>query len=362
MRFAFSQEQDMLRDMLRGALQREAGLDKVRRWAESADLHPFTEIASRNAWIGIGVAEEAGGQGGSLIEQAIFFEELGRSAAPSGALLAGAGAALGLAASAAAGLDPAVARAALERSCALCVSAGRAGDTVAAGVREVRGRLSGVVPLVLNATAASDLLVPIAGADGIELWFLPTAKSGVAITPRRLIDRTREFGDVVFSDAQASHVGRVDHSAAVRANAALALLVAAESLGLARRMLEMTVDYVSQRVQFGVPVGSFQAVKHAAAEAFVDIEAVHSGVYYTAWALANGEPDGVLHAWIAKSFASEAAVRTADRALQLHGAIGYTWEYDLQLLYKRAKSNLELFGSPRSYRERIASAVLSPSS
>lgn len=361
MRFAFSEEQVMLRDMLRVALQREAGLDKVRRWAESAHLGAFTEIAWRNAWNGIGVDDEIGGQGGSLIEQAILFEELGRSCAPSGALLAGAGAALGFATPAAADLDPAVVRAALERSCALCVSAGRAADMVAAGVREVRGRLSGAVPLVLNATAASDLLVPIASANGIDLWLLPTATSGVVITPRRLIDMTREFGDVVFSEAQASHVGRVDHSAAVQTNAALALLVAAESLGLARRMLEMTVDYVGQRVQFGVPVGSFQAVKHAAAEAFVDIEAVHSGVYYTAWALANGEPDGLLHAWIAKSFASEAAVRTADCALRLHGAIGYTWEYDLQLLYKRAKSNLELFGSPRSYRERIACAVLAPS-
>ncbi|MEP6874989.1 MAG: acyl-CoA dehydrogenase family protein [Burkholderiales bacterium] len=362
MRFAFSEEQAMLRDMLRGALQREAGLDKVRRWAESADLRAFAEIASRNAWIGIGVDEEIGGQGGSLIEQAILFEELGRSGAPSGALLGGAGALLSFGTGAAAHVDPAVARSALERSCALCVSAGRAADTLTTDVCEVRGRLSGTVPLVLNATAASDLLVPIPGAHGIDLWFLPTATSGVMVKPRHLIDMTREFGDVVLSDAQASHVGRVDHSAAVRANAALALLVAAESLGLARRMLEMTVDYVSQRVQFGVPVGSFQAVKHAAAEAFVDIEAVHSGVYYTAWALANGEPDALLHAWIAKSFAGEAAVRTADCALRLHGAIGYTWEYDLQLLYKRAKINLELFGSPRGYRERIASAVLAPPS
>lgn len=357
MRFAFSEEQVMLRDMLRGALQREAGLDKVRRWAEFADLRAFAEIASRNAWIGIGIDEDSGGQGGGLIEQAILFEELGRSGAPSGALLAGMAAVLNCASAA-----PDVARAALERSCALCVSAGRAADTVTNDVREVRGRLSGTVPLVLNATAASDLLVPIAGANGIDLWFLPIATSGVVITPRRLIDMTREFGDVVFSDAQARYVGRVDHAAAVQANAALALLVAAESLGLARRMLDMTVDYVSQRIQFGVPVGSFQAVKHAAAEAFVDIEAAHSGVYYTAWALANGEPDALLHAWIAKSFAAEAAVRTADCALRLHGAIGYTWEYDLQLLYKRAKINLELFGSPRGYRERIASAVLAPSS
>ncbi|MEO8299328.1 MAG: acyl-CoA dehydrogenase family protein [Burkholderiales bacterium] len=353
MQFAFLEEQVMLREMLRSALQREAGLDKVRRWAESADLRAFTKIATRNGWSGIGVDEDLGGQGGSLIEQAILFEELGRSCAPSGALLASA--ALGFTA----GFAPTVVEASMECGYALCVSAAHAADAGGDDIREADGKLSGTVRLVLNATAADNLLVPVASGSGIDFWSVPTRGSGVSITPRRLIDMTREFGDVVFSDTPASYVGRVDRPTAERANATLALMVAAESLGLARRMLEMTVSYVSQRVQFGVPVGSFQAVKHAAAEVFVDLEAAHAGVYYTAWALANAEPDGVLHAWICKSFAGEAAVRAADCALRLHGAIGYTWEYDLQLFYKRAKSNLELFGSPRGYRERIASAVLS---
>ena len=360
MRFAFTEEQEMLRDMIRGALQREAGLDKVRRWAEASDPSPFDQIARKNGWIGIGVAEESGGQGGGLLEQAILFEELGRSAAPSGALLAGSGGMLGFAARLADGLDKVTAQTALERSGALCVNAGHAAVAPINGLRQTRGKLSGTVPLVLHASGATDLLVPIDEADGLGLWRLATASEGVTIKPRRLIDRTRQFGDVSFGDVEAVYVGHVKRAAAVEANAALAVLVAAESLGLARRMLEITVDYVGQRVQLGVPVGSFQAGKHAAAEAFVDIEAAHSGIYYAAWALSQNEADGVLHAWIAKAYATEAAVRTADRALQLHGAIGYTWEYDLQLFYKRAKLNLELFGSPRSYRERIAAAVLAP--
>jgi len=358
MRFAFTEEQEMLRDMIRGALQREAGLDKVRRWAEASDLSPFDQLAQKNGWIGIGVAEESGGQGGSLIEQAILFEELGRSAAPSGALLAGSGGVLGFAARLSSGLDTGTALTALERSGALCVTAEHAAAAATGDLRQRQCKLSGTVPLVLHAPGATDLLVPIDEADGLGMWRVATATDGVTITPRRLIDRTRQFGDVSFNDVEAVYVGHMERAAAVEANAVLAVLVAAESLGLARRMLEMTVDYVSQRVQFGVPVGSFQAVKHSAAEALVDIEAAHSGVYYAAWALSQGEADGVLHAWIAKAFATEAAVRTADRALQLHGAIGYTWEYDLQLFYKRAKLNLELFGSPRYYRERIAATLL----
>jgi alkylation response protein AidB-like acyl-CoA dehydrogenase len=212
--------------------------------------------------------------------------------------------------------------------------------------------------MVLSAPGAERMLVPLADKEGLDLWLVDAPADGLRIASRHLIDRTRQFGDVTFDSTPATLIGRLSKPAASEANARLALLLAAESLGLARRMLAMTVEYVGQRVQFGVPVGSFQAVKHSAAEAFVDIEAAHSGVYYGAWALQEREPDGVMTAWIAKAFATEMAARTADRALMLHGAIGYTWEHDLQIYYKRAKLNLELFGSPKLYRERIAASLL----
>lgn len=356
MRFAFTQEQEMLRDMIRGALRRDAGLDKVRRWSDAGDPSAFDEFAAANGWAGIGIAEEAGGQGGGLVEAALLFEELGRSAAPSGALLAAAGV-LGIAGRAEGALAQMPELAAGHRSAALAVSAGHATDLYTAKLGRDGERFTGQVPLVLGAPAAAQFVLPLREAQGLELWLVDARADGVRVSPRRMIDRTRLFGDLVFEGAPGRFLGRLDRSAAAEANASIAVLVAAESLGLARHMLEMTVAYVGQRVQFGVPVGSFQAVKHAAAEALVDIEAAHSGVYYAAWALHNREADGLLHAWIAKAFATEAAVRTADRMLMLHGAIGYTWEYDLQLFYKRAKLNLELFGSPRHYRERIADAL-----
>jgi alkylation response protein AidB-like acyl-CoA dehydrogenase len=106
-----------------------------------------------------------------------------------------------------------------------------------------------------------------------------------------------------------------------------------------------------------VPVGSFQAVKHAAAEMLVGIEGTRAAVHYAAWAVGAGEPGAEIDAWVAKARASRAAVAVADKALFLHGAVGYTWEHDLQLLFKRAKSDAELFGGPAVYDERIADAL-----
>ncbi|MHB1699608.1 MAG: acyl-CoA dehydrogenase family protein [Acidobacteriaceae bacterium] len=355
MRFAFTEEQEMLRDAIRSALQREVGLDKVRRWMDSEDPSDFDAFTERNAWMGIGLSEESGGQGGGVIEQALLFEELGRSAAPSGSLLTGAG---GLGFASRAFVDREHLSELLQGNTVLCTTAGGYADRGAKQIQVTHDHLTGTVPMVLDAPHASQLLVPLQHADGVDLWLVKLGNSdSTQVQRRHLIDRTRRFGDVRFDGAEASHFGRLNLEGARSAGAAVALLVAAESLGLARRMLEMTVEYVAQRVQFGVAVGSFQAVKHGAAEVLVDIEAAHSGVYYAAWALQESQPDGVLQAWIAKAFATEAAVRTADRALLLHGAIGYTWEHDLQIFYKRAKLNLELFGSPRSYRERVADAL-----
>jgi alkylation response protein AidB-like acyl-CoA dehydrogenase len=136
------------------------------------------------------------------------------------------------------------------------------------------------------------------------------------------------------------------------------VLVAADALGAAHRMLDLTVQYVGERKQFGVAVGSFQAVKHAAAEMLVDVEASRSAVMHGAWAVGVGEPDAAVHAAIAKVQACGAAVRVADKALFLHGAVGYTWEHDLQFLFKRAKSDALVFGSPDTYRDLIASALV----
>src|SRR5690606_39311408 len=134
---------------------------------------------------------------------------------------------------------------------------------------------------------ADQLLVPVAEENGIGLWLLNSNSTGLTIKTRRLIDRTRHYGDITFNSVAATKLGAVSRAGAHRATARLALAIAAESLGLCKKLLNMTVDYAKQREQFGVKIGSFQAVKHACAEMVVEIEAAYSGIYYTAWAIDN---------------------------------------------------------------------------
>jgi alkylation response protein AidB-like acyl-CoA dehydrogenase len=142
-----------------------------------------------------------------------------------------------------------------------------------------------------------------------------------------------------------------------RAARRAAVLVAADSLGAMVRMLDMTVEYSGQRRQFGSAIGAFQAVQHAAAQMLVDVEAARSIVYLAAEAVDSGHPEAELYAAAAKAQVTAAGTRCADSALTVHGAIGYTWEYDLQLSYKRAWLDRELAGSPTVWNERLASAL-----
>jgi alkylation response protein AidB-like acyl-CoA dehydrogenase len=210
---------------------------------------------------------------------------------------------------------------------------------------------------VLSADRAARLIVPVWADGGCTLFLVPAGQAGVSLRGRKLLDRTRSAADVTFAGAPGQRLdvdgGEVLASAALRA----AVLVAADSLGAAGRMLELAVDYSKQRTQFGVPIGSFQAVKHAAATMLVSVESSRSIVYFAAASVEQEREGSALHAATAKAQVSAAAGRAADAALTMHGAIGYTWEHDLQLFYKRAKLNAELYGSPEVWNERLASGL-----
>jgi alkylation response protein AidB-like acyl-CoA dehydrogenase len=133
--------------------------------------------------------------------------------------------------------------------------------------------------------------------------------------------------------------------------------IAADALGASERMLQLAVDYSKQRHQFGKPIGSFQAVKHAAAQMLVTVESSLSIVCYAAQSAEEGLPEHATHAGVAKAQVTDGCAEVADRALTLHGAIGYTWEHDLQLFYKRAKLDRVLFGTPAAWNERVADAL-----
>ncbi|GAB3002844.1 acyl-CoA dehydrogenase [Amycolatopsis acidiphila] len=338
-----TEDQELFRDSFRGWLDRFAAEAVRGRFAAGAAA-AFERRFVEEGWFSVGSPEPLGGQGGGLLELALAAEQLGRSAAPSSAWLASV--------LAVPVLPPEVARACLSGGefAVLAVNAdkpvGSPGSVVADGAV-----LTGTVSLVLAADRAAKFVVPASG----RLYLVDAADA--RLTRRALLDRSRSVADVVFEGVRGTALP-VDAVAELdRLALRAAVLVAADSLGASERMLELAVEYSKQRHQFGVPIGSFQAVKHAAATMLVAVESARSLVYYAAASVEQEHEDFPLHAAAAKAQVCGSAAGTADSALTLHGAIGYTWEHDLQLFYKRAKLDSRLFGSAAEWNERLAAAL-----
>ncbi|MFR9805988.1 acyl-CoA dehydrogenase family protein, partial [Pseudonocardia sp. RS010] len=259
MRWELSDEQADFRAVFADWLSETCPPATLRGWLDAGDHTPFEERFVGDGWFGVGSGEDLGGEGGGLVELALAAEELGRRAAPASAWL---GSMLALPALAA---TPEAAKALLADgvTTVLAVPAG-AVPGGASGVVERDRRLVGTVPAVLAASRARRLVVPV---DGGVLQLVEVEQPGVRLRDRALTDRSRSVADVELDGAGGSvipveDVATVLEAAALRA----AVLVAADALGAMERMLDATVEYVLQRRQFGVPIGSFQAVKHAAAE------------------------------------------------------------------------------------------------
>jgi len=352
MRWELSEEQELFTTSLREWLAERAGLAAVRGWLDAGDLSSFERLFVGEGWAGVGFDEELGGQGGGLLEIALTARELGRAAAPSAGWLQSAIVVPALSS------EPALVRAATESGdvTALAVRA----DRIPAAVTSVLcsdGRLRGRIPCVLGAAPSRRLLVPLADGQATSLWLVDGGADGVGVHPRPLLDRSRDVADVVLDDVAARRLD-IDATAALGEIATrAAILVAADALGASERMLQLAVDYSKQRQQFGRPIGSFQAVKHAAAQMLVTVESSLSIVCYAAQSAEEGLPERATHAAVAKAQVTRGGAEIADSALTLHGAIGYTWEHDLQLFYKRAKLDRLLFGTPTAWNERIADVL-----
>ncbi|MEU0463576.1 acyl-CoA dehydrogenase family protein [Amycolatopsis sp. NPDC006131] len=344
MRWTLTEDQELFRDSFRGWLDRFAPAEAVRGWLDAGDAGVFERRFVEEGWFSVGTPESAGGQGGGLLELALAAEQLGRSAAPSSAWLASVPAVPMLPAE--------VAEACLTGGefAVLAVTADKPADfPVAVDVAD--GLLTGTVPLVLGADRAAKFVVPAGG----RLYLVDAAET--SLTRRSLLDRSRSVADVSLDGVRGAELAADAGRELARAALRSAVLVAADSLGAAERMLDLAVGYSKQREQFGVPIGSFQAVKHAAATMLVAVESARSLVYYAAASVEQEHEDFALHAAAAKAQVCASAAGVADSALTLHGAIGYTWEHDLQLFYKRAKLNERLAGSPSAWNERLAAAL-----
>ncbi|SNT12048.1 acyl-CoA dehydrogenase family protein [Rhodococcoides kyotonense] len=350
MRWELSQDQEMYRESFRGWVEKFAPNESVRAWLTSGDARDFENRFVAEGWFSVGLSEDVGGQGGGGLELALTAVELARRSAPSGAWIASVLAAPFL------GGELGVEVLQEGEFAALVADSTRPLDS-APRLRVADGKISGDVSGVLGGDRARHLVVPVLGPDGVQVALVSAEADGVTIEATTLLDRSRSAAKIRF-DGVAADVLDVD-APVLLANASLvsAVLIAADSLGAMERMLDLAVEYSKSREQFGVPIGSFQAVKHAAASILVSVEAARSIVFYAAESIDAGMAECDLHAATAKAQVTASGAVAADSALTMHGAVGYTWEHDLHFLYKRTKLNKALFGSPSVWNERIARSL-----
>ncbi len=351
MRFAFTMEQELLRDALREVLARDCAPAVVRAaWSSEDGLaRPLWRTLADVGVVGLTVPEAHGGLGLDLLDAALLFEEHGFAAAPTPLVetMAVAAPLLRDATGAFGGADrgPPDVKAGdvtAEPLAARWLPAIAKGEAiVAVGLDEARA--------VRNAASAHVLVLAKAG----ELHAVP--RSEVETEPVASVDGSRRLARVAWTASDATRFASGDRARALVADARDrgAVATAAELVGLARRMITMTVEYAKTRRQFGAPIGSFQAVKHHLASAHVKIELARPAVHRAAWSVAKRDPERARHASIAKAAASDAATLAARAALQCHGAIGYSFEHDLHLWMKRAWALASSYGDAAWHRARL---------
>jgi alkylation response protein AidB-like acyl-CoA dehydrogenase len=373
--FAFSPEQEEFRQSLRRFLADKSPAAEVRRLMETDagyDPQVWKQLADQLGLQGLAIPEEFGGTGASLVELGIAFEEMGRVL-----LCAPFFATVGLAAQAllAAGDDqakreylPRIADGSLLATVAVTEPDGRwdlaavrtsaaaeSGGSGAPGGSAASAAflLDGTKMFVVDGHTAQLLLVVARTDDGLGLFAVDAADAGVVRTLLPTLDMTRKLARVELKRVPARLVsGPGDATAALSVALDLALVaLTAEQVGGAQRCLDMAVDYAKIRMQFGRPIGSFQAIKHKCAEMLIEVESAKSAAYHAAGSTADEL--GVAAA-IAKAYCSEAYFHVAAETIQVHGGIGFTWEHDAHLYFRRAKSSQLLLGDEHYHRERFA--------
>ena len=366
----FTEDQELLRGSARELLARECPMALVRAQLDDprcAADRLWTRIVEAG-WTGLGFGDDVGGAGLGLVEQVVLLEEMGRVLAPgpyfATALLGGAAIDLAGDAEQRRCWLPGIASGATRATLALLEDTERWDGAAIQVAAEASGdgfRLRGVKRFVLEA-ASADLLVVAArsgaGEAGVELFALDARTPGVAVEPVALLDGTRKVATLRLADVAVSQrallPGGWPALARVLDRAKVALC--AEMIGGAERVLELSVAYAKTRAQFGQPIGSFQAIQHKCADMLVALEAAKSATYAAAWALQENEADGPVTAAMAKAITSDAFAKIAGDGIQIHGGVGFTWEQDLHLYYKRAKVSERLFGDGAWNREIVARA------
>ncbi len=373
MQFELTETQQTLKKTTRQFLVAECPSAEVRRLmeTETAFGSELWHKMADQGWMGLLVSEEYGGFGMGLVEMAAVLEEMGRALLPgpyfstallSASLLQHAGSDLQKRSQ----LPDLVAG---KTKWALAFLEENASwkhrdvhlhaHTDAHGVHRLTGRKAFVAD-----AGVADFLICAARLEGeLALFFLPANTPGIARRPTPAIDATRKLYEVMFDSvavpeggllARGSHAeAAIDHAFAVST-----VGLVAEMVGGMQRLLELSVEYAKTRTQFGRPIGQFQAVQHMCADMLVMTESSRSAAYYAAWALAEGVPEAATAVSVAKVYASDAYREVGNKAIQVHGGMGFTWENDVHLYYRRAKGSEIAFGDATWHRERLAELVI----
>ncbi len=377
MNFGFNDEQELLRSTARKFFDNECPSTTVRALMEdSSGMTPeLWKKLAEQGWLGLIAPEEHGGMALGIVDLVVLLEEMGRAVVPgpffSTVLLGG----LALLE---AGSD-AQKKTWLPKICSGEARAtlawmepsaemGAAGITLQAAAKGSGFTLSGTKLFVHDAHTADVIVVAARTAsgqnpeEGISLFLVPTGTPGLTVTLLPTMDQTRKLCEVTLTNV--SLAGDAIMGAPGAGWKPLARVIdratvglCAEMCGGAQKVLDMTVEYAKIRQAFGRPIGSYQGVKHRAADMLVDVENSKSITYYAAWAMDEDVPEGPLAVSMAKAYVSDAYRRVSGAGIQLHGGIGFTWEHDLHLYFKRAKGSEFTFGDATWHRERVAQLV-----
>ncbi len=369
MNFAFTDEQEELRKTVRAFLDAKSPESAVREQMETEagyDEAVWRQMGEQMGLQGLSIPEEFGGSGFSFIELGIVLEEMGRSllCAPFFSTVVLAANTLLHSGDDAAKKDylPGIASGETIATVAFTEPSGRwdeAGIEMKANAAGDGWTLSGTKMFVLDGHTANLIIVAARTPAGVSLFAVDSDASGLTRTALSTMDQTRKQARLEFEATPAKLIGADGDGWKVldKVLDLVAIGLAAEQVGGAQKVLDMAVEYAKVRVQFGRPIGSFQAIKHKCADMLLEVESAKSAAYYGMWCASELNDELPSVASLAKAYCSEAYFHAAAENIQIHGGIGFTWEHPAHLYFKRAKSSELLFGDPTYHRELLAQRI-----
>jgi alkylation response protein AidB-like acyl-CoA dehydrogenase len=357
MQFGLTESQEFLKNSARKFFAGECPSAEMRRLMETDTAYdaPLWSKLTDQGYTGIIYPEAYGGVGLGKVELMLLMEEAGRALLPgpffSTVVLAGSVLdAVGTPVHKEKYLEP-ICKGEV-RSTVAILEAGASWNPCDVQLNASNGRLTGEKYFVSDA-AVADFLIVVARSG---VFVVDSKARGLKISPMSGMDLTRKLYVVEFSNTPAEELGSSINLPRAFDIATAAL--AAEMVGGMQRTLDLTVEYAKTRKQFGKPIGIFQAVQHQCADMYLETESSRSAVYYAGWALEENAPDAAAAVSIAKMYCSDAARTVGNRGIQIHGGMGFTWENDLHLYYRRAKASETAFGDATYHRERLATMVI----